>query len=119
MRLAAMSSMARVIFLVDCTLRMRRRRIRSWPPAMVELLRSQRLVGLGLADGFALERFDRGLGRGRRLEHCLEVLDRLLELRLLRELPGVADRGEQVGVTGPEEVVELGFEAPDVLDGEV
>jgi len=29
MRLAAMSSMARVIFLVDCTLRMRLRRMRS------------------------------------------------------------------------------------------
>ena len=33
-REAAMSSIALVIFLVDCTLRMRRRRMRSWPPAM-------------------------------------------------------------------------------------
>ena len=32
---AAMSSMARVIFLVACTVRMRFRRMRSWPPAMV------------------------------------------------------------------------------------
>ncbi len=31
---AAMSSIALVIFLVDCTLRIRRRRTRSWPPAM-------------------------------------------------------------------------------------
>ena len=31
---AAISSMALVIFLVDCTLRIRRRRTRSWPPAM-------------------------------------------------------------------------------------
>ena len=38
-RLAAISSMARVIFFVDCTDRMRRRRMRSWPPAM-------RLLGL-------------------------------------------------------------------------
>ena len=29
-----MSSIALVIFLVDCTLRIRRRRMRSWPPAM-------------------------------------------------------------------------------------
>ncbi len=33
-REAAMSSIALVIFLVDCTLRIRRRRMRSWPPAM-------------------------------------------------------------------------------------
>ena len=33
-REAAMSSMALVIFLVDCTLRIRRRRTRSWPPAI-------------------------------------------------------------------------------------
>ena len=31
---AAMSSIALVIFLVDCTLRIRRRSMRSWPPAM-------------------------------------------------------------------------------------
>ena len=34
MRDAAISSMARVIFLVDWTLRMRLRRIRSWPLAI-------------------------------------------------------------------------------------
>jgi hypothetical protein len=34
MRDAAISSMARVIFFVDWTLRMRLRRIRSWPLAI-------------------------------------------------------------------------------------
>src|SRR6266511_1807472 len=119
MRLAAMSSIARVIFLVDCTLRMRLRRIRSWPPATSALLRRQRLVGLGLADGLALERLDRRLGAARGLEHRLEVVDRLLEHRLVRELAAVADRSQHVGVAGAEVVVQPALESLDILDGQV
>src|SRR5436190_3004764 len=83
-------------------------------------LRRQGLVGLGLAEGLTLQGFDRGVAVvAGRLEHRLEIVDGLLELGLFRELPRVADRGQQVGMTGAEEVVELALEAPDVLDREV
>src|SRR2546425_11073416 len=82
MRLAAISSMARVIFFVDCTDRMRRRRMRSWPPAMARLL--LRLEGFGRCLGTGRRRVGRsdvGLGNGRlgAVETGGELADRVGE----------------------------------------
>src|SRR5438445_13894075 len=104
MRDAAMSSIAFVIFFVDCTDLIRRRYSRSWAPIRSALL-GLGLVLLGLAVGgdrllalFArLHRVDllvldqRLAGRG--VEGLLEVSDGLLQRlhRPVRELPTRGD----------------------------
>src|SRR3546814_12977360 len=103
-----MSSMARVIFLVDCTDLMRRRRTRSLPPAT-----SDRLVvpvdllfredGLCPATGESTLRVGLGLGVGpvgasaaRGLELGGEALDGGLEGRDLLDVPGAHVAAEHV-----------------------
>ena len=86
-RLAAMSSIARVIFFVDWTLRIRRRRIRSWPPAMVNSLHSVFSVLSESASPGASASTRAGIGDGGgvgstprcpRRNDVLEVVDRRL-----------------------------------------
>src|SRR5438477_11931745 len=84
-----MSSMARVIFLVDCTLRIRRRSTRSLPPAtsgspLLARLRARRL-GLGAGLGALLEVlvFAVLLSLLGGLEAFLEGIDGVLELVFL------------------------------------
>src|SRR5829696_6668065 len=101
-----MSSIARVIFLMDCVDRIRRRSTRicaAMGPYPSALGRS-RLVDLDglLLDLVVLERVHRGLlGHHRRAVGCgellLEVLDQTLEPRDVGvvELAGVADLGER------------------------
>src|SRR4051812_14099134 len=77
MRLAAMSSLARVIFFVDCTDRIRRRRILFWPPATTDSLYLGRFFGRGVVRSRgrlgevvragAVAYLERGLERGHRL----------------------------------------------------
>src|SRR6478609_1148647 len=69
MREAAMSSIARVIFFVDCTVRIRRRRIRSWPPAIPRLRLLARRAGS--AGGLAGQELLLGLLHG--LAHAVAV----------------------------------------------
>src|SRR4029078_13109511 len=112
MRLAAISSMARVIFLVAWTLLMRRRRMRSWPPATAALLRLEGLVRGGVVDPL-------GTGLGRvgvvlalaRLEGLLELGDGAVEGVAGGQVLGRADVLEQVAVAGPGGLEELVFEA--------
>src|SRR4051812_36175426 len=81
MRLAEMSSIALVIFLVDWTDLIRRFSARSWPPAIS------------------------AAPSGRRVGGDVEVLAELLEGRLegvLVELAAVADLGHEAAVAGVE-----------------
>src|SRR3546814_2523717 len=124
-----MSSMARVIFLVDCTDLMRRRRTRSLPPAT-----SDRLVvpvdllfredGLRPATGESTLRVGLGLGVGlvgasaaRGLELVGEALDGGLEGRDVLDVTGAHDAVEHVAVASTEPFEELGLEAGHVFDG--
>src|SRR5688572_14563867 len=99
MRLAEISSIARVIFFVLSTLRMRLRSARSAPPGM---------------SGYGSLR----LGDFRAMEAFLERGDDRVELVLGKRL--VARQAvEQVAVTGAHVLEQLGLEAADVLDGNV
>src|SRR5680860_1085679 len=72
--------MARVIFFVDCTLRMRRRRIRSWPPAIpTRPLAARRDTRLAAArERCELDKRARGsTSRARRASFGLQGLVRL------------------------------------------
>src|SRR3954471_13785309 len=93
MREAAMSSMARVIFLVDSMLLILRRSTRSCPPAM------------------ALRRFAGG-------EALLEVAHRGGEL-VLGQGGAAADGAEEVAMPGAEALEQLGLEPAHVGDVEV
>src|SRR5258706_8736538 len=119
-RLAAISSIARVIFFVDCTDRMRRRRMRSWPPAMLRLL--LRLEGLGRrlrTGGDRVARRDVCLGAGHRggLEPADELLDRDLQRVALGQRALVANRRHEIGLARAHVVEELGLESLDVGSG--
>src|SRR5262249_54041902 len=94
---AAMSSMARVIFFVDSTLRMRRRRTRSCPPAMPAYPSSLLAGGFGRS-GQLLELADGGV-------EPIGVRQDLVGTNFLQELP----------VTGLHGGEELRLEALDVL----
>src|SRR4051794_29567751 len=128
MREAAMSSIARVIFFVDCTDLIRRRYSRSWAPTWSALLvrvglrvlavRLDRLltlfVGLHGVDLLVLhERLARG-----GVEGLLEVGDRRLERLdgVVGELTARDDRLVDALVPVLDVVEELLLEAPDVLD---
>src|SRR5207248_893056 len=120
-----MSSMARVIFLVDWTLLIRRRRTRSWPLAisrapLLARLRAGRL-GLGAGLGAFLEVFLFALLLGLLggLEALLEGVDRLGELVLVRQFLLVLDLIQQVAVATAELFEELRFEAAHVSGGDV
>ena len=86
-----MSSIALVIFFVDCTLRMRRRRTRSWPPAM-----GQSTVPVSKESDERLQRLVEGVGVG--------------------QGPGRADVVEQLGVVPLEVLADLHLKAPDLAD---
>src|SRR4051812_48877216 len=97
MRLAAMSSIALVIFFVDWTDLILRRRTRSWPPAM----------GLLLA-----------LGRvGRRQEVVHELRQERLQPVLVLDLAGRADAVAEVAVADLDPLEQVGLEALHVGDG--
>src|SRR6478752_5594885 len=100
-RAAAMSSIARVIFFVELTARMRFRYSRICAPIRFRL---PRFCVLGARSALVLEGDDLGL----------EGL-----LGLLLELAGLADRREQLVLAAAKVVEEVGLEAPDVLDGDV
>src|SRR5215469_6759456 len=98
--LAAMSSIARVIFFVESTARMRRRRARSAPP------------------GTSAPR--RGLRRRRGgREARLRLFDRGRQRALVGEGLLLADVGEQLRVGAPQVGAQRRLEGPDVLDGDV
>src|SRR5947208_3668634 len=122
MRDAAMSSIAFVIFFVDCTDLIRRRYSRSWAPIRSALrlgLRLGALVGRDrlLALVARLHRVDllvlhqRLAGGG--VERLLEVADGLLEglNRLIRQLAGRGDRVVDALVPVVDVVEELTLEA--------
>src|SRR3954468_9274310 len=126
-REAAMSSNALVIFCVDFTARMRLRYSRSWPamdqPASAASLPDDAL----LVDVLGIHRLGRLVagrdgrrGRSAADEVPLELLDRAPHglLRVLPELPGLADRGEDVALA-PQVLQEFALEPPDVLDRQV
>src|SRR3954453_560090 len=126
-REAAMSSNALVIFCVDFTARMRLRYSRSWPamnqPASAASLPDDAL----LVDVLGVHRVGRLVawpdgrrGRPATDEVALELLDRAAHrlLRVLPELPGLADRREDVALA-PQVLEELALEPPDVLHREV
>src|SRR4051794_4968328 len=127
MRDAAMSSIALVIFFVDCTDLIRRRYSRSWAP----MRSARRLLALRLAPPVRLDRLlaylagvhrldrlvlDQGLA-GRGVEGLLEVADGLLERLhgVVGELTGVVDRVVDPAVPVLDVVEELPLEAADVL----
>ena len=87
-----MSSIALVIFLVDWTLRIRRRSTRSCPPAIAQLT----------------------VPTSNRSKNSCSALSRTA---VVGQVARLADRAEKVGVTGPEVLAHLGLEALDVLDG--
>src|SRR5437588_3325189 len=138
MRDAAMSSIAFVIFFVDCTDLIRRRYSRSWAPIRSALPRFRgRRLGLGLvllrpvrgdsllALGARLHRVDllvlhqRLTGGG--VEGLLEVADGLLEGldRLVRELAARGDRVVDALVPVLDVVEELALEPAYVGDRDV
>src|SRR5579875_4137856 len=116
-----MSSIALVIFFVDSTLRILRRRIRSWPPAIAlarlasgralraRVRRRRRLLG-------GLRALGRPAGAG---EAGLHLVDRRVERGRVWELAGLADLIEQLRMLGPQVRPQLPLEAPHVLDGNV
>src|SRR5437868_5740015 len=132
MRLAAISSIARVIFFVACTDLIRRRRMRSWPPAIsmrslaagrdtppADTLRSFGFQGLSArcgAYGIGCARAARRAGSCvlvAPVEARLEIGDRRDDLGF-RQRTGRPDRVQDVVVTRPYEVQQLGLEATDV-----
>src|SRR3954454_17077866 len=122
-----MSSNALVIFCVDFTARMRLRYSRSWPamdqPASAASLPDDALLvdvlGIHLLGRLVAGR-DGRRGRSAADEVPLELLDRAPHglLRVLPELPGLADRGEDVALA-PQVLQEFALEPPDVLDRQV
>src|SRR3546814_14641881 len=116
-----MSSMARVIFLVDCTDLMRRRRTRSLPPAT-----SDRLVvpvdplfredGLRPATGERTLRVGLGLGVGlvgasaaRRLELVADALDGGLDGRDVGDVTGAPYPITHVALASPDSFKHIGL----------
>src|SRR6187200_2404062 len=136
-RAAAMSSIARVIFFVELTARMRFRYSRICAPIrfrlpefcvlgarsalllddllLLGLLRLRGRVVLGLLAGLD------AVGTGALEELVLEGGDLGVErlLGLLLELAGLADGREQLVLAAAQVVQEVGLEAADVLDGDV
>src|SRR5579875_2485872 len=96
---AAISSKARVIFLVASTVRIRLRRIRTTPPAT---LRPPGAPGGSLgAPG---------------VEAVEELAELLVDRAGVRELAGVADRRQQLRRVGAQELAQLGLEPTHLGD---
>src|SRR5271170_6155133 len=130
---AAISSIARVIFWVDTTLRMRRRMARSSPagtwlrPAFRASSSGHRLrcrlIG-GDCPSRAIARSSLGgacrggLGLGAR-KALLHLGDGLVQLVRWGEGLGRADRLQQVGVVGPEVLYQRSLEGADVVHCQV
>src|SRR5918992_652588 len=123
MREVAMSSWARVIFAVDLTDLICRRSCRSCAP-----IRRSALLDPGdllLLDRLFVDRVHRLLfeeqAAAADLEALLELRDGVLERgqSVVGQLAGLPDRGEDALVVALDVVVELGFEAADVLDRHV
>src|SRR3954464_10107108 len=113
MREDAISSIARVIFLVDWTERIRRRTTRSWAPMLGSVVPSGVLVdrrhaipadvGLDLVRRRALSEAGLGPSTGvHRLEHLAERPQCVLErgLVFVGQFAGGSDPREELGVAG-------------------
>src|SRR5438552_12363381 len=119
-----MSSIARVIFLVDCTLLMRLRRMRSWPPGIarsalaLDFFLGQRDVTVDEALAGRTLMLGRRLGAvGRRgLELRGEGFEPRLEGVEVGEVARLGDAVEQIAMTGAEPFDQFVFEPANVVD---
>src|SRR2546421_4683273 len=120
-REAAISSMARVVFIVDWMLRIRRLRMRSWLPATG--LAARRLLGLGapvargarrsVAAARPLATLVGDLHTGARIEAGLEVGDGLVEGLLVGQRALLPDLLQHARLVAAQEGDELLLEPPD------